>query len=494
MILVGSLFSAATSAATPTTALPTLATPTSAGAKQAGWGFTVALADQIGDALEPGVSGDKGTHILNTGTAPDALSGAILHGMSSFITRIVPSPPGPPPNPPSPPPSPPPPPPPSPPSPPPSPPSPPPSCVGLESVSQVALGTCASLSLAPADASSKLLGDDAADALVSSLEESTIGELFLDGNTVGDRGAASLAGLVERSRLSRLSLVDNSVTDAGAYRLADAARWSETLHALDLDGNPIGADGAVYLAEALAYNRALRVLSLRRTAISPLESASASSSASSSAASASSAAASSASSAGGRAGILHAASNQGPMGEGARMTQRLASASSKSPPYSGSRLSVGPCPSSSTNMAYLARVSITLTRRPSLRKPMPRGVDRPWSDRTHESSMISFSRPWMLEAVHRGHLELRADLEAERVDEEPADVPHLPVVWSDDANRPRGEAGRVVGEHLADDEEGEVGRLASVSFAHDEFASTPVAHVVDDVRSEAGSECHYEVR
>ena len=286
MILVGSLFSAATSAptaATPTTALPTLATPTSAGAKQAGWGFTVALADQIGEALEPGVSGDKA----------DALSGAILHGMSSFITRIVPSPPGPPPNPPSPPPSPPPPPPPSPPSPPPSPPSPPPSCVGLESVSQVALGTCASLSLAPADASSKLLGDDAADALVSSLEESTIGELFLDGNTVGDRGAASLAGLVERSRLSRLSLVDNSVTDAGAYRLADAARWSETLHALDLDGNPIGADGAVYLAEALAYNRALRVLSLRRTG---LESASASSSASSSAASASSAAASSASS------------------------------------------------------------------------------------------------------------------------------------------------------------------------------------------------------
>merc|ERR1719198_1833306 len=132
MILVCCLFSAATAAtpttsaptaATPTTALPTLATPTSAGAKQAGWGFTVALADQLGEALEPGVSGDKA----------DALSGAILHGMSSFITRIVPSPPGPPPNPPSPPPSP--------------PPPPPPTCVGLESVSQVALGTCASLSL-----------------------------------------------------------------------------------------------------------------------------------------------------------------------------------------------------------------------------------------------------------------------------------------------------------------------------------------------------------
>ena len=59
MILVCCLFSAATAAtpttsaptaATPTTALPTLATPTSAGAKQAGWGFTVALADQIGEA------------------------------------------------------------------------------------------------------------------------------------------------------------------------------------------------------------------------------------------------------------------------------------------------------------------------------------------------------------------------------------------------------------------------------------------------------------
>ena len=74
------------------------------------------------------------------------------------------------------------------------------------------------------------------------------------------------------------------------------------------------------------------------------------------------------------------------------MVHCRSSASSSSASHSGSRRSVSAWPS--TKSERFARVMLTFTRRGSLTKPMPRQLSRPWSERTADMMITSFSRPW----------------------------------------------------------------------------------------------------
>lgn len=146
------------------------------------------------------------------------------------------------------------------------------------------------LSLDAADVTSQ--GATALAAAVSA-SGSTIVSLTLDWNAIGDDGASALGrALVGNPRLTLLGLNRCSIGDAGAIELANAlgkataaalaAPPSEetgalatppppiaSLRELRLEGNRIGAAGAMALARALTVNEALETLTLALNPIGP---------------------------------------------------------------------------------------------------------------------------------------------------------------------------------------------------------------------------------
>ena len=91
----------------------------------------------------------------------------------------------------------------------------------------------------------------------------SVTSLILDFNPFGSDGAAGLCkGLTMNTTLSVLSLNYCGIGPEGAEAIGMAlstAPWEE----LHLNGNPIGGDGAAYLAKGLAHNSNLKLLSLQ---------------------------------------------------------------------------------------------------------------------------------------------------------------------------------------------------------------------------------------
>lgn len=91
---------------------------------------------------------------------------------------------------------------------------------------------------------------------------STLGslrELHLGGNSLGDRGALILADLIaSNNNLEILTCWDNSIKDEGATAIARDLTNNTTLTCLDLSQNLIGDDGAIALAAALWTNNTLQ--------------------------------------------------------------------------------------------------------------------------------------------------------------------------------------------------------------------------------------------
>jgi Ran GTPase-activating protein (RanGAP) involved in mRNA processing and transport len=90
---------------------------------------------------------------------------------------------------------------------------------------------------------------------------STLQVLDLGGNGIGDEGAIYLAlALEQNDTLQELLLQDNGIGDAGAKALARALRTNKTLRTLYLHVNSIGAEGMCELIRALKGNKSLKTL------------------------------------------------------------------------------------------------------------------------------------------------------------------------------------------------------------------------------------------
>ena len=93
---------------------------------------------------------------------------------------------------------------------------------------------------------------------------STLTELYFDGNEIGDQGATGLAeALKVNSTLTRLDLKNNGFWAQGVTGLAEALKVNSTLTELNLKYNGIGDHGATGLAEALKVNSTLIELNLQ---------------------------------------------------------------------------------------------------------------------------------------------------------------------------------------------------------------------------------------
>mmetsp|Transcript_16295 Transcript_16295/g.30422 ORF Transcript_16295/g.30422 Transcript_16295/m.30422 type:complete len:343 (+) Transcript_16295:621-1649(+) len=100
-------------------------------------------------------------------------------------------------------------------------------------------------------------------------DNSSLRELRLRDNSTADVGAAAFGkALSTSSTMQVLDLNSNDIGPRGARSLGDALRVSSCcLKAIFLDGNSIGGEGCKAIANALAENRNLQVLSLWRNQI-----------------------------------------------------------------------------------------------------------------------------------------------------------------------------------------------------------------------------------
>ena len=95
------------------------------------------------------------------------------------------------------------------------------------------------------------------------LNETSLTQLVLTGNSIGDAFAASLSeALTANSSLTNLNLSYNSIGAVGAASLFQALTANSSLTNLDLSGNSIGAVGAASLSQALTANSSLTDLDL----------------------------------------------------------------------------------------------------------------------------------------------------------------------------------------------------------------------------------------
>ena len=100
------------------------------------------------------------------------------------------------------------------------------------------------------------------------LNETSLTQLDLRGNSIGDAFAASLSkALTANSSLTDLDLSYNSIGDDGAASLSEALTANSSLTDLNLSGNSIGAVGAASLSQALTANSSLTNLNLSRNFI-----------------------------------------------------------------------------------------------------------------------------------------------------------------------------------------------------------------------------------
>ena len=92
-----------------------------------------------------------------------------------------------------------------------------------------------------------------------------IRKILLGDNELGDDGAAAVAAVLIAATSTRndlaLGLERNSIGDGGAARLASALMGRHKITDLRLDGNPIGAAGAVDIARAIDHGSSLRLFS-----------------------------------------------------------------------------------------------------------------------------------------------------------------------------------------------------------------------------------------
>ena len=96
----------------------------------------------------------------------------------------------------------------------------------------------------------------------------TLKELFLDGNNIRRGGARAIAqALSTNNTLQLFKMTNENVRAAGARALAAVLRNSNALRTLDLSNNNIGADGAVALGAAIRANHTLEKLYLNNNQI-----------------------------------------------------------------------------------------------------------------------------------------------------------------------------------------------------------------------------------
>ncbi len=86
-------------------------------------------------------------------------------------------------------------------------------------------------------------------------------ELGLSWCNIGDIGAEAVGRLIGCGGCSRIKLKNNEIHAAGAKAIVDACRVAQRISILDLSGNPIGDQGAGYIAEGIIKtNRAVEDL------------------------------------------------------------------------------------------------------------------------------------------------------------------------------------------------------------------------------------------
>jgi hypothetical protein len=80
--------------------------------------------------------------------------------------------------------------------------------------------------------------------------------LDLEGQELGDDGAMEIAeGLKTNKTLQVLKLTDNGISDVGAVAIANALKQNSTLTHLSLQDNDVTNEGAVAISEALDVNK-----------------------------------------------------------------------------------------------------------------------------------------------------------------------------------------------------------------------------------------------
>ncbi|KAL4856961.1 DIS3-like exonuclease 2 [Chlorella vulgaris] len=108
------------------------------------------------------------------------------------------------------------------------------------------------------------MGKQGAYALADLLRGSTsVTDVNINMNDVGDDGAFQLAASIKDNRsLKLLDVGGNNIAEQGAKALAAALKGNEELRSLELSYNPIGAEGAKAFAEIIKYDMKLEVLGM----------------------------------------------------------------------------------------------------------------------------------------------------------------------------------------------------------------------------------------
>jgi Ran GTPase-activating protein (RanGAP) involved in mRNA processing and transport len=117
----------------------------------------------------------------------------------------------------------------------------------------------------------KEIGDSGAEVLADALQSMpTLSELTLTYNSIGNLGSASLGALLENENchLVDIDLNGNKVGDEGAVALAQGIKSNTSLTHLDLRANVIGDEGVGEFLDTLDANTTLLKLDLRQNSIS----------------------------------------------------------------------------------------------------------------------------------------------------------------------------------------------------------------------------------